>query len=493
MPFQFAHALEFLATHRYLFIAGGIAFALLLTAILTLIIAFRRPKAVRLQPVNQAAPAAEPPVSEAPAPRINRSRLAVGDIVSPWTQGVYERNSPEAKLSSLLMAFAFDEADGIRRAQQSELAAGIDLGELLRNCASATGVAVHGAYATLALWHAGDGRYAEMALKVASHAHMPLEQKELIRFLFQDITGVPLKPRNVPSLSHWNNKAFRTALALYTAKRIKESEWKEMSLVLPEYLYPLYELELAQKLPPRTIYRRARESRVYGEGLFRLNLETLARYCNPKRWQRLQNSDKASRFSAWLAAQSCRTEAEALLHVANPDVFEAADFDEALAQQIQNVLEGRNPKAWLFDGEKPPRLHHRLQYFKYFCLFQKHNEAVRCFATLGVFRRDRAQRLYYARALFLSGMAHEAWTEMSSLMTDYPRDAAVLNEAGIYAHKLGRYEEAAEIFALARSYFPDDATIAYNEAVFTEQYSKKQVEEKWSRVQKLTQPPLVES
>jgi Flp pilus assembly protein TadD len=89
-------------------------------------------------------------------------------------------------------------------------------------------------------------------------------------------------------------------------------------------------------------------------------------------------------------------------------------------------------------------------------------------------------------------MLHEAWAEMSSLMTDFPRDAAVLNEAGIYAHKLGRYDEAAEIFGLARSYFPDDATIAYNEAVFTEQYSKKQVEEKWSRVQKLTQPPVVE-
>ena len=492
MPPQFAHALEFVSTHRYLFIAGGIAFALLLTAIITLVVAFRRPKAARVKPVVQSESAVKVPVSDVPEPRVNRSRLAVGDIASPWTQGVYERNSPEAKLGSLLMAFAFDEADGIRRAQQGELVAGTDLGELMRNCASASGVAVHGAYATLALWHAGDGRYAEMALKVASHAHMPIEQKDLIRFLFQDILGIRLKPHSVAGLSHWNNKAFRTALALYTAKRVKESEWKEMSLVLPEYLYPFYELELAQKLPPRTIYRRARESRVYGEGLFRLNLETLARYLNPKRWQRLQNSDKAARFSAWLAEQPCRSETEALLQVANPDVFEAADIDEARALQIHSVLEGKNPKAWLFDGEKPPRLHYRLQYFKYFCLFHRHNEAVRCFATLGVFRRDRAQRLWYARALFLSGMQHEAWAEMSALMTDFPRDAAVLNEAGIYAHKLGRFDEAAEIFGLARSYFPDDATIAYNEAVFTEQYSKKQVEEKWSRVQKLTQPPVVE-
>ncbi len=492
MPPQLTQALEFISAHRYLFIAGGIAFVLLLTAIITLVVAFRRPKTARPKPVVQPESAAKAPVSEVPAPRVNRSRLAVGDIVSPWTQGVYERNSPEAKLGSLLMAFAFDEAEGIRRAQQGDLVAGIDLAELMRNCASASGVAVHGAYATLALWHAGDGRYAEMALKVASHAHMPVEQKDLIRFLFQDIIGIRLKPRNVQGLSHWNNKAFRTALALYTAKRVKESEWKEMSLALPEYLYPYYELELAQKLPPRTIYRRARESRVYGEGLFRLNLETLARYLNSKRWQRLQNSDKAARFSAWLADQPCRSEAEALLQIANPDVFEAADIDEARAQQIHSVLEGKNPKAWLFDGDKPPRLHYRLQYFKYFCLFQKHNEAVRCFATLGVFRRDRAQRLWYARALFMSGMQHEAWAEMSALMTDFPRDAAVLNEAGIYAHKLGRFDEAAEIFGLARSYFPDDATIAYNEAVFTEQYSKKQVEEKWSRVQKLTQPPVVE-
>jgi len=492
MAEQLAQALSFISAHRYIFIAGGIAVALLLTAIVTLIVAFRRPKAPRTATKQQPSPVAEAPAAEVPAPRVNRSRLAVGDIASPWTQGVYERNSPEAKLGSLLMAFAFDEAGGIRRSQHADLVAGIDLGELMRNCASASGVAVHGAYATLALWHAGDGRYAEMALKVSSHAHLPIEQKELIRFLFQDIIGVRLEPRQVPSLSHWNNRAFRTALALYTARRVKESEWKEMSLALPENLYPFYEFELAQKLPPRTIYRRARESRVYAEGLFRLNLEVLARYLNPKRWQRLQNSDKSARFAAWLTERPCLTEADALLKIANPDVFELADIEEDLAKKIESILEGKNPRAWLFEGGKPPRLHFRLQYFKYFCLFGKYNEAVRCFATLGVFRRDRAQRLWYARALFLSGMPHEAWAEMSLLMTDFPRDAAVLNEAGIYAHKLGRYDEAAEIFGLARSYFPDDATIAYNEAVFTEQYSKKQVEEKWSRVQKLTQPPVVE-
>jgi tetratricopeptide (TPR) repeat protein len=492
MPPQLTQTLEFVSNHRYLFFAGGITFILLLTAIITLVVAFRRPKLPRQQPTSKAESVPKTTAREVPAPRVNRFRLAVGDIANPWTQGVYERNSPEAKLGSLLMAFAFDEAGGIRRSQHADLVAGIDLGELMRNCASASGVAVHGAYATLALWHAGDGRYAEMALKVSSHAHLPIEQKELIRFLFQDIIGVRLEPRQVPSLSHWNNRAFRTALALYTARRVKESEWKEMSLALPENLYPFYEFELAQKLPPRTIYRRARESRVYAEGLFRLNLEVLARYLNPKRWQRLQNSDKSARFAAWLTERPCITEADALLKIANPDVFELADIEENLAKKIESVLEGKKPQAWLFEGEKPPRLHFRLQYFKYFCLFGKYNEAVRCFATLGVFRRDRAQRLWYARALFLSGMPHEAWAEMSSLMTDFPRDPAVLNEAGIYAHKLGRYDEAAEIFGLARSYFPDDATIAYNEAVFTEQYSKKQVEEKWSRVQKLTQPPVVE-
>jgi hypothetical protein len=492
MPSQLTQALQFVSVHRYLFIAGGITFILLMTAIITLVVAFRRAKMQPQQPKPEAAQRSKTAAPEMPAPRVNRLRLAVGDIANPWTQGVYERNSPEAKIANLLMAFAFDEAGGIRRAQQAELVAGIDLAELMRNCASANGVAVHGAYTTLALWHAGDGRYAEMALKVVSHVHLPDEQKDLIRFLFQDITGEPLQPHEVASLSHWNNKAFRTALALYTAKRVKESEWKEMSLVLPEHLYPYYELELAQKLPPRTIYRRARESRVYAEGLFRLNLETLARYVNPKRWQRLLHSDKSARFIEWLSKQPCQTELQALLRVADPNVFDRADLDEALARQIETVLDGKNPRSWLFHGGAPPRLHLRLQYFKYFCLFAKFNEAVRCFATLGVFRRDRAQRLWYARALFLSGMPHEAWSEISALMTDFPRDAAVLNEAGIYAHKLGRFEEAAEIFALARSYFPDDATIAYNEAVFTEQYSRRQVEEKWSRVQKLTQPPVVE-
>jgi len=119
--------------------------------------------------------------------------------------------------------------------------------------------------------------------------------------------------------------------------------------------------------------------------------------------------------------------------------------------------------------------------------------AMHCRARrLGIFRRDRATRLYYARALFVSGMQHEAWTEMSALMIDHPRDAAVLNEAAIYAHKLGRHEEAAEIFGLARGMYPEDATLAYNEAVFTEQFSQVQIKEKWSAVQKMTAPPVVE-
>lgn len=480
---------DFLSAYRHFFLIGVLALALLLIAILTLVVAFRRlrhhgPKAV---------PTVEnPAIPSAATPRVQKFRLAVGDIASPWTQGVYERNSPEGKLAGLLMAFAFDEAEKIHRAQHVRLVEGIDLEELLQRCASAGGMAIYGAYATLALWHAQDERYAKMALKVISHAQLAREQKELIRFLFQDIAAVQIKPKDIPSLSYWHNREFRTALALYTATKIKISEWQEMAQVLPASLHRFYELVLAQKLPVRTIYRRARESRIYAEGLLRLNLETLLRYLGPRRWQRLQHSEQAERFGAWLKNLPCSTEAEALLHIANPDVFESADIDDALAQKIHDIIDGRNPRAWLFDGARPPRLPLRLQYFKYFCLFGKYHEAVRCFSLLGVFRRDRAQRLWYARALFLSGMQQEAWAEMGALMVDFPRDAAILNEAGIYAHKLGRFAEAQEIFALARSYFPDDATIAYNEAVFTEQYSKMQIEEKWSRVQKLTQPPVVQ-
>ena len=57
---------------------------------------------------------------------------------------------------------------------------------------------------------------------------------------------------------------------------------------------------------------------------------------------------------------------------------------------------------------------------------------------------------------------------------------------------LQRFDEAAELFGMARSLYPDDATLAYNEAVFTEQFSKKQIEDKWTRVQQLTQPPVAE-
>ncbi|MBX3723734.1 MAG: hypothetical protein KF713_17950 [Turneriella sp.] len=508
MPEGLRSIAEFVARYRVFFIAGGIAFALFLTALITLIVALKRARRMRgissvdkkatahkgTSPVAEAAPPAE-------APRVKRAKLSIGDAPSPWTQGIYEQHSPEGKIEALLPAFAFDEADRIHRVQMPDAVQGADFLSAVRHCDTAAGLAVNGAYATLLLWHSGDPSYAQMALKVASHGQIVPEQKELIRFLFQDVTGKPLSPRAVPGLTRWSKPAFKAAVALYNSPRISPQQWNDLEKVLPVEFKRFYELELAQKLPAKTIYRDAATSPVFSEGLYRTNLKTLRRYMSPARWLRLRNSGYATRFSGWLSTIPCETEADALLHVANPDVFEKEDLPEELAAKIQQIFATTNIQAWLFENGKKPPLTYRLHYFKFFCLFERYNEAVRCFAFLGIFRRDRATRLYYARALFAVRMEHDAWIEMSSLMSDYPRDAAVLNEAAIYAHKLGRHEEAAEIFALARGMYPDDATLAYNEAVFTEQFSQIQIQEKWSAVQKMnswsepqrvTTPPVID-
>ena len=331
-----------------------------------------------------------------------------------------------------------------------------------------------------------------MALKVASHGQIAPEQKELIRFLFQDVTGKPLRPTAVPGLTRWSKPAFHAAVSLYHSPKISPQKWTELEKVLPVEFRRFYELELGQKLPAKTIYREAGSSPVFTEGLYRTNLVTLRRYLSPSRWLRIRNSGNTTRFKEWVTNVPCETEADALFHISNPDIFEREDLSPQLADKIQEIFATTNIASWLFENAKKPPLVWRLHYFKFFCLFERYNEAVRCFAFLGVYRRDRATRLYYARALFAVNMPHEAWTEMSALMSDYPKDAAVLNEAAIYAHKLGRHEEAAEIFSLARSMYPDDATLAYNEAVFTEQFSQVQIKEKWSAVQKMTAPPVVE-
>ena len=104
--------------------------------------------------------------------------------------------------------------------------------------------------------------------------------------------------------------------------------------------------------------------------------------------------------------------------------------------------------------------------------------------------REQSQRAVFA--LLIAGRPEPALEATRRHLADFPRDAVVLNETAIYAHKMGRFDEAAELFGMARSLYPDDATLAYNEAVFTEQFSKKQIEDKWTRVQQLTQPPVAE-
>jgi hypothetical protein len=506
MPEGLRNILEFISRYRVFFIAGGVVFTLFLTALITMIVALKRArrmhsgtlKPARKGPETASVEAAPPPVEP---PRVKRAKLSIGDAPSPWTQGIYEQHSPEGKIEALLPAFAFDEAGNIHRVQMPDAVQGADFLSAVRHCDTAVGLAVNGAYATLLLWHSGDPSYAQMALKVASHAQIAPEQKELIRFLFQDVIGKPLSPRAVPGLTRWSKPAFHAAVTLYNTAKVSPQKSQDLEKLLPVEFRRFYELELAQKLPAKTIYREAATSPVFSEGLYRTNLKTLQRYMSPSRWLRIRNSGNTGRFGEWVRNLPCETESDALLQISNPDIFEKEDLHEDLAQKIQEIFARTDLRSWLFDNGKKPPLTYRLHYFKFFCLFERYNEAVRCFAYLGVFRRDRATRLYYARALFAVQMQHEAWTEMSALMTEYPRDAAVLNEAAIYAHKLGRHEEAAEIFGLARGMYPDDATLAYNEAVFTEQFSQVQVQEKWSAVQKMTEwskpqkivpPPVVE-
>lgn len=508
MPEGLRSVLEFISTHRAPLAAAGFALLLIVIAIITLAVGISRGR--RLKQAGAAETKEEtpksgeeitPPEEVVPPPRVKRTKLTIGDVASPWTQGVYERHSPEAKINVLLPAFAFDAEGLIHRTRNATLVKDVDFGELLSHCDTAAGVSSYGVYTTLALWHADRPELAVTALKVAGHAMMAAEQRDLIRYLFQDITGVPLLARAVPSLSQYRNAAFAASFRLYSAERIHGKEWKELEPRLEPALREHYDHELARKLPIRHIYRQAASSAVFSDGLFDLNKTCLVRFMNARRWQRLLDSDKRARFQVWVAALPCNTEAEALLHVANPEVFDAEDLTPELRETIPRILNATRAKDWLFGSAKMPSLTLRLHYFKYFCLFKKYNEAVRCFATLSILRKDRATRLYYARALFSSGMQHDAWSEMSALLADYPRDAAVMNETAIYAHQLGRHEEAQEIFALARAMYPDDATLAYNEAVFAEQYSKKQVAEKWSAVQKMTDwskpqkmavPPVVE-
>jgi len=456
----------------FLYYAIGGSSALLIAAILIVVVALRRkPYATEAKTV-----APQPSVSETPAPKIYREKLTMGDKPNPWTHSA----PPDSKIDHLLPAFAFDAEGQIHRTQDSDLAQDIQV------------PSEPTAFAVLALWHAGREEYKLAALKVASNLQIVEGEREMICFLFQDLLERRISVKEVHDIERWQAPAFAASVKVYANAKINPTDWHELEQKLPSEYKEFYELEVAQKSPPKFLYRRAAESRIFSDGLLRLNLSVIGRSLNPRRWQRVLASGSGERVRRWASGLPCENERDALLLVANPEIFEKDDFSAEVAQKIASILDGTNAGDWLFDrGEKPSLIFRRL-YFKFFCLFERYNEAVCCYGLLGVFRRERANRLYYARALFSCGMPHESWAEMSALLADFPRDAAILNEAGIYAHKLGRGEEAREIFDLARGLYPDDATIAYNEAIFTEEYSRLQIEQKWTQVQKMHDLPVVD-
>ncbi|GEM_PF-4604144 len=92
-------------------------------------------------------------------------------------------------------------------------------------------------------------------------------------------------------------------------------------------------------------------------------------------------------------------------------------------------------------------------------------------------------RFFCARAAFETGDTVKAWHRINELLADYPDNAAVLNEAGIYAWKLERFEEAEDIFSRARNLFPEHAATKFNEAVFFEKRSLSEIGAKWKEVE----------
>lgn len=257
MPAATPSISEFIAQNRVLLIAAGVALLLVIIAVVTVVVGLRRarrgesPSGKKTETGQPAVAPGIQPTTEPASARVKRTKLTVGDVASPWTQVVFERHAPEEKVAVLLPAFAFDIDGSIHRTQTPELAREFDAVALMAQCDSALGVATFGALATLALWHCGRTEYALIALKVASHAQMASEQRDAIRFLFQDVIGIPLKPGDIPSLGKWQNTRFTAAYHLYTSEHISGKDWVKFEGQLAPSLRKYYDIELARKLPIR--------------------------------------------------------------------------------------------------------------------------------------------------------------------------------------------------------------------------------------------------
>jgi len=426
---------------------------------------------------------------------VKMARLQIGKSLSLWSSAIAHiknkhktlRSDSAAWLINSLPCFAFSQ-EGDFILQKPTRSINPDELKIIRTeYAHSENIPIVGPTLVFMLYQNEEAEFQATLFKVLTHAQLADADRLILKFFFQRELGDRCELSTISEfLTGIERKDLAACVELCTAEQISLSLWNRSLPHIPEALHSVYRQMAETKASVKTTYHFAEKKKLFSDRLYTLNVHCLDRHLNPARLQRMLNSPHEETYLELIRSRIPQSAEEALLRLALPEVYEREQLDESLFKTIESLVEATHYQEWLQKKTKPPRLTQRQWYFKYLYLANKFDDAILCYDYLGRFKRHRELRLYYARTLFKKGMLHDAWNEISALWQDFPQDAIIMNEAALYAHHLDRFDEAAEIFSLARNLYPDDKILAYNEALFIEERNAKEVKSKWEAVSKMT-------
>jgi len=104
---------------------------------------------------------------------------------------------------------------------------------------------------------------------------------------------------------------------------------------------------------------------------------------------------------------------------------------------------------------------------------------------LGRYTEEFYGEFFYARSLFESKFLRNAWEKILEMLQKYPENLLVLNEAAIYAYRMGELDKAEEIFSEMKRLYPNHPVTIYNEAIFYEERSMQEIKNRWQKYHEL--------
>ncbi|MCS6984753.1 MAG: hypothetical protein NZM25_06480 [Leptospiraceae bacterium] len=321
--------------------------------------------------------------------------------------------------------------------------------------------------------------------KTLTYQKIPSGQRKLLQYLYQDLFERKAPPPGEEELAISKRLLFCFRYLEGDAK-INRSLYRRIVVEDLIPIEPEFQEKILKKATLMLFYQLVKEEKLkqQAELLFKQFLKS-GKVHEPQLWLEGQISPhvklpKDEEELHHLLAELVRHSPLAKLLA-----FCLVEKQKPLREKIYAEAEDlENWKKWL--SAMPPRL--RRAAFILASESHFHREANEFFPRDKVTPKELKLLLLKARNFYFSGAYKEALEMMEELLPHYSQNFYVLHDAAIYKFKLGKIQEAEELFFQLKELYPHHPAVLHNEALFFEQKALQQIQQRWENYEKSRVP-----